>query len=384
MTSNRNTKTSDEGTAADARWSYDTTSHFATLSEVFEAARANLEPAVWDYLDGGAGDELTLAENRRAFARWQFRPRALSGISPPDTRTTFLDIPLSMPVLTSPFGSDRLFHPDGHLAVARANAQFGVASIVPEASSFSLEEIQSTAPAAARIFQLHPLGTEENFLRMIHRAEDAGYDALCVTADSPTGGWRERSMHTRFSPDLDALTGNYPPPAREDAMKVFGQLFHMDQPIWSWAKVANLCSHSHLPFMVKGILTAEDARAAVDAGASAILVSNHGGRQLDSAPAALEQLAEVVTEVGGKVEIVLDSGVRRGSDILKGLALGANVVVIGRAAAMGLAANGEDGVYRVLELMQKELVTTMALVGCPKIASVERSFVQLSPSARER
>jgi 4-hydroxymandelate oxidase len=351
-------------------------SRFATLNEVFAAAKANLEPVVWDFLEGGAGDELTIATNRQAFARWNFRPRVLSGMQPPNTQTTFLGIPLSLPVLTAPFGAERLFHSEGHLAVARANARFGIASIVPEASSYSLEAIAAVAPTAAKIFQFHPLGSEENFLRTIHRAEDAGYTALCLTVDCPTSGWRERNLRNRFDLSIDVVGGNYPPEMGVDMMEVFDQMECLDRPIWSWEKVSDLCSQSSLSLMVKGILTAEDAVAAVGAGAKAIVVSNHGGRQLDCAPAALDQLAEVVAAVGGKCEIALDSGIRRGTDILKALALGANVVVIGRAAAMGLAAAGEEGVYRVLDLLQQELLKTMAIVGRPTIESVDRSLLQ--------
>ncbi len=350
---------------------------FAVIGEIVEEARRNLAPHVWNYLEGGAGEEVTLAENRAAFHRWQFRPRVMTGISPPDTRTEFLGIPLSMPVLTAPFGADRLFHPEGHLAIARANARFGIASIVPAASSFPLEEVAQAAPNAAKIFQIHPFGSEDGFAQLLARAEASGYEAICLTVDVPPRGWRERIMRDRFRPEweVDVMTGNYMTGDRD----LLGQLEQITEPLWTWEQAAELCNRSSLPFIVKGILTAEDARAAIDVGARALVVSNHGGRQLDSAPATLDQLAEVANEVDGEISLVLDSGIRTGADILKAMALGAHAVLIGRLAAFGVAADGENGVYRILELLHAELVTTMALVGRETVADVDRSLLQPAP-----
>jgi 4-hydroxymandelate oxidase len=333
---------------------FDHSQRFATVSEIYEAAPDRLDAGDWDFLDGGSGEEITLADNRRAFARWQFRPRLLTGMSTPTTRTSFHGLPLASPVVTAPFGADRLFDADGHLAVARANARFGNWSIVPESSSFALEEVAKAAPDAARVFQLHPAGTDREVLTMIRRAEDAGYAALCLTCDCPVGGWRERNMRNRYQLDRSAISGN-----GIDYLKQVEP-----QPQWSWARVADVFSHSSIPFLAKGVLTAEQARYAIDAGARALLVSNHGGRQMDGAPASLDQLPEIVAEVAGQVEIAIDSGIRRGSDIVKALALGADIVVIGRAAAMALAAAGEDGVFRLHELLQAEIINVLTLLGC--------------------
>lgn len=347
---------------------------FATVGDLYAEGLRRLEPPVRDFLEGGAGDESTVASNRAAFARWELLPRLLSGIGGIDTGTRFLGIPLSLPVMTAPFGADRLFHPDGHLAVARANATFGTASIVPEASSYSLEAIAREAPAAARVFQLHPIGSVDNFRSIAERAVAAGYGALCLTIDCPTGGWRERNMRNRFSPDLAVIGGNY------DQALSFATLLGDDQPIWSWGTVAEEMARIGLPFMTKGILTPHDARCAVEAGASALLVSNHGGRQLDGAPAALDQLPAIVEEVGGEVEIALDSGVRRGSDLVKALALGADVVVVGRAAAMALSAGGEEGLLRLLTLLRDEVVNIMRITGRPDVASIDGTLVQRAGS----
>lgn len=348
---------------------YDQEEAFGTVDELFSAARDNLDPATWDFLEGGAGDERTLAANRRAFARWSYRPRVMSGIAAPDTSTSFLGIDLAYPVLTSPFGAERLFHPDGHLAVARANAAAGVASVVPEAGSYALEEVAESASAAARMLQLHPIGRPDNFRAMLARAEEAGYTSICLTVDCPTAGWRERNMRNRFNPDPQIITGNYRR-AGFAPEELFDPLTDPAAPIWEWGRVAEEMSRTSLPFMAKGILTADDARAAVDAGASAVLVSNHGGRQLDGAPAALDQLPEVAAEVGEEVEIALDSGIRRGSDIVTALALGAGVVVLGRAAAMALAAGGEAGVRRLHTLLREEMVTVMRLLGRGSVADL--------------
>jgi 4-hydroxymandelate oxidase len=349
---------------------------FATLGEIVEAAHAALAGDVSEFLDSGAGDEVTLRRNRDAFARWAFRPRVMSGRPVPSTATTFLGIPLTLPVLTAPFGGDRLFHPEGHVAVARANAAEGVAGIVPEIGSFSLEELATAAPAAARLAQLHPMGPPDNFVAMLGRIERAGYQAVCVTVDSPVGGWRDRVLHSRFSPDLSVGMGNYPPDGDVTIEEVFGGFFTRDQPVWNWEQLGGLMEETTLPWIAKGILTGEDAEAAAAAGASAVLVSNHGGRQLDGAPAALDQLPEVAAAVGGELQIALDSGVRRGSEVVTAIVLGADVVVLGRLVAYGLAAAGEAGVRRVLQLLREEIVTVLTLLGRGDIRELDRTALQ--------
>jgi 4-hydroxymandelate oxidase len=351
---------------------------FATLDELVAGARdAIADDGLWDFLEGGAGDEQTLADNRAAFARLRLRPRLMSGIGVPSLETTFFGIELGVPILTSPFGAEGQFHPEGHLAVARANAVAGAASIVPEASTFSLEDIAAAAPRAARIMQLHPMGSERTVAWMIGRAAAAGYGAICFTCDCPTAGWRERNLRNRFDVDLAAVSGNYPPDGEVGLEEVFGQLFRRDEPIWTWERLAAVAAEGGLPWMAKGVLTAEDALAAAHAGARAVLVSNHGGRQLDGAPASLSQLPEIARALeGGAVEIALDSGVRRGADVIKALALGADAVVVGRLAAYALAAGGERGVARMHELLREEMITIMSLVGRERIADLDRSMLQ--------
>jgi 4-hydroxymandelate oxidase len=345
------------------------TTEYATLDEIREAALAKLSPAARDFLEGGAGDETTLRRNRRAFERWAFQPRLMSGQPPPTTATTFLGIDLALPVLTAPFGADGLLHADGQVAVARANAAAGTASIVPEAGSHSLEEIAAAASIAAAFGQLHPMGTDGGFLKLAHRYAGAGYRGLCVTCDVPIAGWRDRNLRNRYVPDLELFAGNYA--SVDEALGQLGQLLAQEAQVWSWSRLGRLLSGT-LPWMAKGIMTVHDARGALDAGASALLVSNHGGRQLDGQRASLDVLPEIRDAVGPDVAIALDSGVRRGADIVKALALGADVVVIGRLAAYGLAAGGEAGLTRVLELLRAELTTILTLLGRGSVGDLNR------------
>lgn len=353
------------------------TDELSTLEEVRRIALERLDPVVVDFLEGGAGAERTLERNRRAFDRWALRPRVMSGRELPSTATRFLGVELGLPILTAPFGADGLFDPEGQVAVARANARAGSASIAPEAGSHSIEEIAAASPEGAAFGQLHPMGPESNFLRMLERFEQAGYRGICVTCDCPTAGWRERNLRNGFSPSYEVIGGNYPPGSEVRLEEVFGQLFDNDRPVWTWDKLAGLMASTTLPWMAKGILTPEDAIAAVEAGASGILVSNHGGRQLDGVIASLDALPPIRDAVGPDIGIALDSGIRRGSDIVTAIALGADVVVLGRLAVYGLAAAGEAGVSRMLELLRDELTTVLTLLG-------RGGIDELSPAAVQR
>ncbi len=342
---------------------------FLTLEELHAAALRHLPRDVAVYLESGSGTELTLRANRDAFGRYVIKPKPMSGVNDPKTNTEFLGIPLSVPVLTAPFGGDALFSQDGHLAVARANAACGIASIVPEVGSFSYEEVAAAAPAAARIGQLHPF---DSFDPVARRIKAAGYDALCVTVDCATMGWRTKNKMVRFRFDPAVWFGNVTDDGEPNVASTFGGGIIPD---WTWDQLAEATARHGMPWIAKGILTAESAVAAVNAGASAILVSNHGGRQVDPAPASLDALPEVAAAVGGQVPLLLDSGVRTGADVFLALALGASAVVIGRLAAYGLAADGEHGVRRTIELLTQELRTLMILAGVPDIASLTADTV---------
>ncbi len=342
------------------------------LAEIHAAALRNLPPEVAVFLESGAGTEQTLRANREAFGRWVIRPRPMSGVSVPRMGTEFLGVPLAAPILTAPFGGDGMYAADGQLAVARANAACGTVSIVPEVGTFSYEEVAAAAPAAARIAQLHPY---ESFDHVAKRIRAAGYDALCVTVDCPMTGFRVRNKMNRFHPDPILWQGNVTHDGAPSVTRMFRDGISAQAPAWNWDQLAEATARQDLPWIAKGILTAEAAEAALAAGASAILVSNHGGRQADPAPASLDALPEVAAVVAGRVPILLDSGVRTGADVFLALALGADAVVIGRLAAYGLAAVGEQGVRRTIELLADELRTLMILAGTPDIPSITRSTV---------
>jgi isopentenyl diphosphate isomerase/L-lactate dehydrogenase-like FMN-dependent dehydrogenase len=342
---------------------------FLALEEIRAAALERLPRDAATYLESGAGTELTLRANREAFSRWVIRPRPMSGVTDPKTNTEFLGIPLAVPVLTAPFGGDALFAADGHLAVARANAACGIASIVPEVGSFSYEEVAAEAPAAARIGQLHP---GDSFDVSAARIKAAGYEALCVTVDCPIVGFRSRNRMARFRPDPAIWSGNVLDDGSPNAASTYGARV---VPPWTWDQLAEATARHGMPWIAKGILTTEAAEAALTAGASAILVSNHGGRQVDPSPASLDVLPEIAAAVSGQVPVLLDSGVRTGADVFLALALGASAVVIGRLAAYGLAAAGERGVHRTIELLTQELHILMTLAGVPDIASLAREAV---------
>jgi 4-hydroxymandelate oxidase len=358
-----------------------------TLADLEAAARDRLDPARWSFVEGGAGDEVTLAENRAAFRRWRLHPRVLTGGEPPSLATTVAGIPVTTPILVAPFAGDTHFHPDGFAAVLRACAARGTLAVVPELTTASLGELAAEAPDAARIFQLSLLGTVEDFTRLAGRAEDAGYAALCVTVDAPVAGVRRRTTPARADSGLTlgnfepVTLGNFGPDSGIDVTEYFGHVQRLTRRDWSWADLAAATATTGLPFIVKGILGAADARAAVDAGAAAVYVSNHGGRQLDAAPATLDALEEVVAAVGGDAEVLLDGGIRSGTDVVMALALGARAVLIGRPAVMGLAAAGQAGVARILEILDHEVLTTMTLLGRAAVRDLDRSVIRPAPGS---
>ncbi|GAA5078348.1 alpha-hydroxy acid oxidase [Nocardia iowensis] len=348
---------------------YPTTVDFGTLDEIHRAARAVLPAAVFDFVEGGAGREITLRANRDAFDRWRILPDPMSGVANPSTRTSLLGRTLETPILTAPFGGDAMFHAEGHLAVARAVQRHGTLTIVPEAGSYSYEQIRAAAPDAAGIAQLHPFAHAPDVAERIYRA---GYAALCVTVDCPVGGFRTRNMANRFAPDMRQFGGNLT--GRDGApgvAEVFGKLLKHGAAAWNWADLREAAALFQLPWIAKGVLTPDAAEQALAAGACAIVVSNHGGRQLDPAPASLDMLPRIRAAVGPELPILFDSGIRTGSDVFLALALGANAVVIGRAAIYGLAAAGEAGVSRVLELLTEELRTLMTLSGAATIDRID-------------
>jgi 4-hydroxymandelate oxidase len=343
---------------------------FATIREILEHARRTSSPDVWNFIEGGTGDEEGLAVNRRAFARWNFRPRMLAGIRRPRFSASLFGIPLTMPVFISPFGYDGFIHGDGHLAVADAVAAAGITNIAPEGASYSLEDIAARCGGQQGLFQMTLVGSDSHVLGLAQRAAEAGYRALCFT-DAPVRAWRERIREARL--DLSPVYGvaNYGPGKADPA--VLQELLAFSERRWDWERLERIVPACPLPWVLKGVLTAEDAERAVAAGAAGIYVSNYGGRELDGLPASLDQLPEVVAAVAGRVPVLFDSGIRRGSDIVKALALGASAVGIGRLAAFGLAADGASGIQRVCDLLCGEMETVIGRLGYDSATQVDQA-----------
>jgi 4-hydroxymandelate oxidase len=340
------------------------------------AARQRLPTMVFDYFAGGSGDEWTLRENLRAFQRWVIRPRVLVDVSSPDPRTTVLGREVAFPILLAPAAFQRMAHPDGELAVARAAAALGTVMVLSTVSTVSLEEVAATG--VPRWFQLYVLRDRDLTARIVKRADAAGYGALVLTVDTPVLGRRLRDERNRFAPPAGIEMANLVGmdlPASEVGSSLSPFFLSRQDSSLTWEDVAWLRSLTPMPLVLKGIVTAEDTRLAVEAGVDGVVVSNHGGRQLDGAPATLEALPEVVEAAQGRVEIMLDGGVRRGTDVLKALALGARAVLVGRPYLWGLAVGGEAGVRQVLELLRDDLVLAMTLAGRRRAVDLDRSAV---------
>jgi isopentenyl diphosphate isomerase/L-lactate dehydrogenase-like FMN-dependent dehydrogenase len=338
------------------------------------AARERLEPGAYDYFAGGAGDEQTLRANRAAFSRWELRPRVLVDVATVTTAATVLGAEVALPLLVAPTAFQRLADPEGELATARAAAHAGTVMTLSTLSSATPAELTAAAPGAPQWFQLY-WSTDRGFTQgLVEQAAEAGFRALVLTVDLPVAGRRERDARASFALPADLPLPNIPGALRRED---FHAALHavVDDSI-TWRDLEWLRSVSPLPLVLKGILTAEDALLAADHGAAAVVVSNHGGRQLDGVPASLDVLPEVIEAVGERVEVLLDGGIRRGIDVLKALALGARAVLSGRAVLWGLAAGGEDGAARVLELLRDEIELGLKLLGCPSPAEVTRAHVR--------
>jgi 4-hydroxymandelate oxidase len=332
-------------------------------------AADRLEPGAHGYYAGGAGDELTLRENVAAFRRRYLRPRMLIDVETCTTATTVLGQEVSMPLLVAPVAFQRVAHPDGEVGMARAADAAGTIMCLSTLATSTPAEVAATG---ARLwFQLYVFRDDGLTRELIAQARDGGFRALVLTVDAPVRGNRERDARTAFTiPDdirIAALgRGGMTPKEVFDAVS----------PSLTWRDLERICADSGLPLLVKGVLTAEDARLACEHGASGVVVSNHGGRQLDGVPATIDVLEEVVDAVAGRVEVLVDGGVRRGTDVVKALALGARAVLAGRAALWGLVVDGEAGARTVLELLQAEILHALRLVGCTSPDEVTRDRVR--------
>lgn len=379
------------------------------IEDFRSVARERIPKSVFDYLDGGAEGEVTLRENCRVFNNVTFRPRHAVAVAQCSLGTRVLGFDLALPFLLAPVGYSRLMHPGGEVAAARAAGRAGTAYILSTISGHKLEDVRAASQGPV-FYQLYLMGGRGAAEAAIERARVAGFNALVVTIDTPVSGIRERDYRNGmkelisggpfekipYLPQifsrpgwlLSFLRDGGVPPLQNVVVPGKGPMQLIDvatalaESTPTWADLRWIREIWKGPIVMKGVLTAEDARRAIDEGVAAISVSNHGGRQLDGVPASLRALPEVVEAVKGRLEVWMDGGIRRGTDIVKALCLGANAVLCGRAYAYGLAAGGEAGVDRAIEILKTDLERTLRLLGCASVADLNRSYVNV-PKAWE-
>jgi isopentenyl diphosphate isomerase/L-lactate dehydrogenase-like FMN-dependent dehydrogenase len=372
------------------------------IEDFRRAAKRRLPRAVFDYIDGGAEDERTLRENSQAFERLTFRPRCAVATPVMDIATSVLGIPISMPVLLGPVGSCRMFYPKGEMAAARAAGDAGTIYALSTLSGCRLEDVKASSKGPVW-YQLYLCGGRDVGMAALERARNVGMSALVLTIDTAVAGMRERDLRNGAKQMLSRRVFEMLPYVwqyasrpgwvlaflRDGGLMMFpnvilpneGPMAYADvgtaleQSVVTWADLRWIRDAWKGPIVIKGIHTGEDARRAVDEGASAVVVSNHGGRQLDTVRASVNVLPEVVEAVGTRTEVLMDGGIRRGSDVVKALCLGARAVLIGRAYAYALGAAGGDGVACAIDILRAELVRTMKLLGCASIHDLNRSYL---------
>jgi L-lactate dehydrogenase (cytochrome) len=375
--------------------------------DVRAAAQGRLPRPLFEYVEGGAEDEVTLRANETAFRSLGFRPRMAVWNPSPDLATSVAGTSIAVPILTAPCGGMRLVHPGGDVAVATAAARQGTIAVVPASSCFTLEEIARRSEAGPRWFQLYRFMSEQTMYGLVERADAAGYEALVITVDTVVAGHREKDLRNGFTyklrPDVHtafrlarqlgvrprwlygylrdgmpfqlANTAGTGYTSSSSRLTALGRTSTESQSP-TWRDIRKIRELWPKPLVVKGILSPEDARIAADCGADALIVSNHGGRQLDGAPPTMRVLPEIVAAVGDSAEILLDSGVRRGSDVLKALALGARAVLVGRNVVHGLAVAGADGVSWALDLLRTDMVRSMRLMGRASVTAIDPSWIR--------
>jgi 4-hydroxymandelate oxidase len=331
-------------------------------------AAAGLEPGAHGYFAGGAGDEWTLRENVDAWRRWTLRPRLLVDVETSTTATTVLGQDVSMPLLVAPVAFQRLAHPDGEVGMARAARDAGTIMCLSSLSTSTLREV--AAVGGPRWFQVYVWRDDGLTRELVAQARDEGYAALALTIDAPVRGFRERDARTAFE-----IPAGVPVASLGRGGLTPKEVFELISPSVTWRDLERFAGEAGLPVAVKGVLTAEDARLACEHGAAAVVVSNHGGRQLDGVSATADALPEVVEAVDGRIEVLVDGGIRRGADVVRALALGARAVLAGRAPLWGLAVHGHEGARDVLRLLQAETLNALQLVGATSPAEVDRSRV---------
>jgi isopentenyl diphosphate isomerase/L-lactate dehydrogenase-like FMN-dependent dehydrogenase len=353
---------------------------WVNVGDAERAAREGLEPGVQGYFAGGAGDEETLGENVAAWRRWRLRPRMLSGHDRWSAAAEVLGASLSMPIAVAPVAYQRLVDPEGEVAMARAAAAAGTAMCLSTLATTRPGEVAAAVPGAPRWFQLYCFREAAVTRALVEDAVASGFEAILVTVDAPRAGNRERDFRTGFRvpeglgvPSVEAALGS------ERALTI-AETFALMDAGFDWEGLAALAADCELPVLVKGVLTGEDAALAIEHGAAGVVVSNHGGRQLDRVLPTAEALAEATDAVAGRGTVLVDGGIRRGIDVAIALALGADAVLVGRPALWGLAAGGEAGARRVLELLRAELELALALCGCATPAELGPEHVVRAPA----
>jgi len=380
--------------------------HVVTIGDLRRLARRRLPRAVFDYIDGGAEGEVTLRDNCRVFEEVTFRPRQAVAVPQGELGTTVLGTPVRLPILLAPVGSSRLFYPRGEEVAAREAGAAGTIYVLSTLSGCSLEDVRGATTGPAW-YQLYLVGGRDAARAGIARAKAAGYSALVVTIDTPVAGLRARDVRNGikellagglamlpFLPQLLARPAwllaflrdgglmefpNVVPPSGQGPLPYLDVTGALEQTTVTWKDLAWIRDAWGGPLLVKGVLTGEDARRALAEGVDAIIVSNHGARQLDGVSPTLRALPEVVAAVGGQVDVLMDGGIRSGADVVKALCLGARAVLVGRAYAYGLGAAGPRGVARALEILRSDVARTLRLLGCPSVAQLDRSWVDVPP-----
>ena len=347
------------------------------VSDYARLAPAHMSKMAWEYINGGAVDELTERWNHEAYEHIRLRPRNLVDVSRLDTRTTLFGRELPFPILLAPTAYHRLAHPEGELATVQGANATGATMVLSTYSTTSLEEVA----AAAKVplwFQLYVQPDREFTRALVQRAEAAGYQALAVTVDAPVLGMRYREQRTKFTlpPGMERANLKGLATAKGGQRPSENEIYSATlDPKVTWKDVEWLRSLTRMPVLLKGVLNGDDAGRAVEAGVAGLIVSNHGGRNLDTVPATIEALPEVVAKVAGRIPVLVDGGIRRGTDVLKALATGASAVLIGRPYLYGLAVGGADGVAHVVNILRREFEAAMALSGRTSIAAIDRSVL---------
>ncbi|WP_198008170.1 alpha-hydroxy acid oxidase [Bacillus sp. SG-1] len=357
------------------------------INEWEKEAEGFINKKAFDYIARGSGEESTLRANREAFSQYELSHRILRDVSSIETSVTVLGHTIPSPVLFAPIGVQAIAHPDGELATSRAAASMNLPFVTSTVSSYSMEEIAQQMKDTPRWFQLYYSGNEMVAESMIKRAESAGYSAIVLTVDTPIMGFRESDHINNYSPIGEGSgSGNYfsdpvfksllEKPILEDkqaALKKQLELF--ENPAVTWDAIHRIRQYTDLPILLKGVVHPEDAKLALQYKVDGLIVSNHGGRQLDHGVATLDVLEEICQVVQGEIPVLIDSGIRRGSDIFKAIALGATAVLIGRPFMYGLALDGEEGVKRAMHQILKEFETTMRLAGTVKISEIDKTYL---------